>query len=334
MMNYLVVDETHIQLEFGILGGVSSFFAYPSGELEGVKLTEKNMIVSHAGELIPAYSESQRRKNKPSVEFHKNGIIKAVMLEEQTEVESPIGTLPAEYVTFYPTGELHRVFVSDGKISGFWSEEEEREHNIPLSFALDFASFSAYTNGICFYKSGNIKSITLYPGETVMVQSPAGEIETGIGFSLYESGMLESVEPKTPLPLHTPIGAFTAFDSDAIGVNADSNSVVFDEEGRLTAFSTVEDKVMIQTENEEFLILEPEEKQHPLYDNEKIRAAMKIVFDFEKDTVSFENEESDTFPMEHTGFTVQRLPSDALGCTPADCANCTLCRSGNQSMSD
>lgn len=327
MMNYLVIDESHVQMEFGILGEVSSFQTYPSGELESVKLTGKNMIVTHAGELVPFYTESQRRKHKPSVEFHKNGVIKAVMLEEQSEVESPIGTLPAEYVTFYPTGELHRIFVSDGQISGFWSEEEERKCNIPLSFEFDFGSFSAYTNGICFYKSGDIKSITLYPKEAITVNSPAGEIETGIGFSLYESGELKSVEPKTALPLHTPIGTFSASDPDAVGVHADSNSVVFDEKGRLTAFSTVEDRIMVQTEEEEFLILEPQEKQHPLYDDRKVRTAMKVIFDFEEDTVRIENGSVYTYPMEGTGFTVQKLPTDTLGCSPADCANCSLCNS-------
>ncbi len=331
MMNYLVIDETHIQMEFGILGDISSFQTYTAGELESVKLTGKNMIVTHAGELVPSYSESQRRKNKPSVEFHRNGIIKAVMLEEQSEIESPIGTLPAEYVTFYPTGELHKVFVSDGQISGFWSEEDERQNNIPLSFELDAASFSAYTNGICFYKSGNIKSITLYPKETITVQSPVGRIETEIGFSLYESGELKSVEPKSPLQLQTPIGTFSAFEPDAVGIHADSNSVVFDEKGRLTAFSTMGDRVMIQTEEEEFMVLESTEKQHPLYDNIKVRGAMKVIFNFEEDTVSFENGGTHTFSMKHTGFTIQKLPADTLGCTPADCANCLLCHSGNES---
>lgn len=329
MMNYLVIDEAHIQMEFGILGDVSSFHTYPSGELESVKLTGKNMVVTHAGELVPSYTETQRRKNKASVEFHKNGVIKAVMLEEQSEIKSPIGTLPAEYVTFYPTGELHKVFVSNGQINGFWSEEDERGNNIPLSFELDAASFCAYTNGICFYKSGNIKSITLYPKESITVHSPAGEIETAIGFSLYESGELKSVEPKTALLLQTSIGIFSAFDPDAVGVHADSNSVVFDEKGRLTAFSTVEDKVMVQTDSEELLILEPAEKQHPLYDDIKIRSAMKVIFNFDEDTVSFENDSTYTFLMKHTGFTIQKLPVDTLGCTPADCANCSLCHSSN-----
>lgn len=329
MMNYLAIDEAHIQMEFGILGDVSSYQTYPSGELESVKLFGKNMVVTHAGELVPAYTQEPRRKNKPSVEFHKNGIIKSVQLEEQTEIETPIGMLPVEFVTFYPTGEIHKVFVADGQISGFWSEENERQYNIPLSFDLGFTSFRVCTNGICFYKSGDIKSIAVYPGESIAVDTPIGEIETGIGLSLYENGKLQSIEPKNPLPLRTPIGKFTAFDPGANGVHADSNSLVFDEQERLLAFSTVEDKVLVQTEEEEFLTLSPEEKLHPLYDDQKVLSAMTIIFDYKSDEVLIQNESSYTFSLQTTGFTIQTIPQETMGCTPADCASCLLCNSHN-----
>lgn len=331
-MNYLVLDDTHLQIAFGILGDVSSFETYASGELQGVKLTGKNMVMTYAGELVPAYSETERRKNKASVEFHKNGMVKAVMLEEQTELETPIGTLPAEYITFYPTGEIHRVFVADGKISGFWSEEDERAHIIPLSFAFDFGEFTAKTNGICFYKSGAIKSITLYPGESIGLSTKAGSVQTQVGFSLYENGALQSLEPSKAVLIHTQIGRFSANDTNAIGINADSNSLVFDELGRITAFSTVSNRIAVQTEHTGFLLLAPAQKIHPLYDDMKITCAMKVRFDFENDTVTMINDEEHTFSMSACGFTVQSLQTDGLGCTPEDCASCSLCHSKNNAV--
>lgn len=333
MMNYIAIDETHIQIEFGILGDVSSFQTYSSGELQGVKLRGKNMIMTHAGELVPAYTETDRRKNKPSVEFHKNGIIKAVMLEEQSEIETPIGTLPAEYVTFYPTGEINRVFVSDGQISGFWSEEDERNFNIPLSFEFDFTKFTARLNGICFYKSGDIKSITLYPGEKVSLRTDAGELDTAIGFSMYEDGTLKSAEPAEAILINTPIGRFSAFDPNALGVNADSNSLGFDIYGRVISFSTVSNRIAVQTAESEFFIFQPEQKQHPLYDDMKITYAMKVSFDFENDTVTIAAEEPHTFKISECGFTVQSIRTDLFGCTPEDCASCSLCRSKNNAVS-
>lgn len=332
MINYLVIDDSHIQIEFGVLGDVSSFQTYHSGELLSVKLAGKNMIMTHAGELVPAFTETDRRKNKPSVEFHKNGIVKAVMLEEQCEIETPIGSLPAEYVTFYPTGEIHRVFPTDGKISGFWSEEDEKDYNIPLSFEFDFINFTAKLNGICFYKDGSIKSITLYPGECITLRTKAGTFNTKVGFSLYEDGNLKSAEPDEPVIINTPIGQFSAYDSNANGINADSNSLVFDENGRIISLSTVSNKVAVQNEQSEFFLLAPEQRLHPLYDDMKITVAMKVGFDFENDTVTITNDNEHTFSMAACGFTVQSIKSEAMGCTPEDCASCSLCQSKNNAM--
>ncbi len=62
MQNYMVLDPKTLQTPYGILGGVDSFLCHPNGELLGVSLSEKNMIVTQAGELIPAYTENGRRK--------------------------------------------------------------------------------------------------------------------------------------------------------------------------------------------------------------------------------------------------------------------------------
>jgi hypothetical protein len=191
------------------------------------------MLVTHVGELVPFYTETHRRKNKCSVEFHKNGMVKAVALNEIQEIQTPIGEFPAELVTFYETGELKRFFPLDGKISGMWSEEEEKSLAIPLSFEFPFSSFTAIISGIAFYKTGDIRSITLFPGEKIPISTEYGEIPARNGFSLYESGKLESLEPALPFVIQTPTGPRRAFDPNAIGVNADINSLVFSEEGKI-----------------------------------------------------------------------------------------------------
>ncbi len=327
MMNYMVIDEKHIQIEHGILGEVSSFHTYPTGELESVKLAGENMVVTYAGELVPAYTETPRRKNKPSLEFHKNGLVKAVMLEEQKEIETPIGVLPVEHVVFYPTGELHRVFITNGQISGFWSEEDEKQFNIPLNFEFEFGKFTAYLSSICFYQTGEIKSITLYPGEKVVLNSPAGEIETGVGFSLYEDGSLESIEPSSQIVIDTPIGRFMAYNPDALGIHAESNSVRFDSRGRLTEFTTVDNKILVQTDASEFFILKPEEGVHPLYDDQMVKKPMNIKFDFEKDIVTIQSDKAREFSMKTTEFIIHTIESDTMGCSPIDCASCSMCNS-------
>jgi len=195
MKNFVELEGRHIQTPFGVFAGISSLSTYSTGELLGLSLREPNVILTHAGELVPFYTETPRRKNKFAVEYYKNGMLKAVAMEEQQEVLTPIGELPAELITFYDSGEVLRVFPLDGKISGYWSEEEERALHIPLSFEFDFAKFTARIDSICFYQSGSIRSITLFPGERITVQTDMGEVESNAGFSLNEDGSLKSLAP-------------------------------------------------------------------------------------------------------------------------------------------
>lgn len=322
MKNYMVLDEEHIQMPFGILGGVAALGCYPTGELESVRLSEKNVIMTSAGDLVPAYTENMRRKNKPSVEFDRQGLVKSVALETQQEVMTPIGELPAELVKFYDTGEMHRVFILDGQLSGFWTVKDEREKNIPLTFDLGFCRFSAMINGICFYKSGEIKSITLFPKEQVTVSTPLGDVVTGIGLSLYESGNLESVEPEEKVIVQTPIGALTAWDPDQNGLNADSNSLLFTEDGKIQVLTTCDNEIYVQTEDGSMQVFRPEVKQHPLYDNQLTVKGLKIRFDHDTECVEIKE---NIFKIRDCGFTIEPYLQPQAHCTPADCASCSLC---------
>lgn len=322
----MVLDRNTIQTPYGILGGVDSFTCHPKGELLGVKLSEKNMIVTQAGEMIPAYTENTRRKKKPSVEFDKQGMVISVVLEKQQEVLTPIGELPAELVKFYSTGELHRVFILDGQLSGFWTEEDERKLNISLTFDLGFTEFQGMINGICFYKSGDIKSITLFPGEKAKIKTPMGVVETKVGVSLYESGSLKSVEPADPVLLPTPIGRLTAYDTDQNGINADSNSLSFTESGEIKSLITCDHSIYVQTDDEEMKKYSPHVKVHPLYDELLAVSGIQIEFLKETGEVIIDH---DKYDLELCGFTIEPFVRPGLHCSPSDCANCSLC---NKSM--
>jgi len=325
MHNFNLLNESTIQLPSGVFAGVESYVCYPDGELEGIRLSEKNMLVTHAGELIPAYTETHRRKIKYSVEFYKNGMIKAVALDEQQEIQTPIGEFPAELVTFFETGELKRFFPLDGKISGLWSEEEEKSLAIPFNFELSFTKFTAIITGVGFYKSGDIRSITLFPGEAITVQTKYGDILTHSGFSLYESGELESLEPLNQAQIQTPIGIIAAFDPNAVGVNADSNSLVFDKSGNVTALVTVSSRIAVQTQDGRFLTFAPRDVVNPLNDETMMTEGLLISFDYATGAVTFEEDgKKSTFSVDGNGFTVVAYDSSAYMCSPADCASCSL----------
>jgi len=325
MSSYIDLGDGRIQMPFGILGGITALEHYDTGELKSAKLRERNVILTHAGELIPVYTETPRRKNKPSVKFYRNGLVGSVAFEEQQEVITPIGELPAELITFYESGELHRVFPVDGQISGFWTEEDEKRMNIPLSFDLGFTAFTAMVSSICFYASGDIKSITLFPGETISVDTPCGKFKVRHGFSLYESGELRSLEPEFPVKVKTEIGTLVAFDPLSQGVTADSGSVTFAKDGKPLAFSTVSNRIAVQTEDEHFFSYEPVPIPHPCSDEQLFYSPIRIAFNYINGTAVITDTLPHVYPMSATHFTVSPFVSGELGCSPADCASCSLC---------
>lgn len=319
-----------IQTPYGIYSGVTTTELYPDGRMQSICLAERNVIVTHAGDLIPFYgAETLRRKNKASVTFHKNGMIKAVALEEQQEVMTPIGEIPAELITFYDTGEVHRVFPLDGKISGFWSEEDERALNIPLFFELDFAVFTAMLSSICFYKSGEIRSITLFPGEQIKVTHETyGPMKVRCGFSLYETGELETLEPAEPFRLKTPVGQLTAFDPNAIGVNADSNSLRFDRKGRVVGILASSEKIIVKRKSDgTFYTFAPAE----IETDDEVMGALLIPLrlEFDYDNLSAIIQGSDdtgaSFCFADEYF-ITRTTSLNNGTSCSTCSSCSLCK--------
>ncbi|MFI3226518.1 MAG: hypothetical protein R3Y09_03805 [Clostridia bacterium] len=319
MTNIQVIDKETLQTTFGILGAISSYDVYDSGELKSVILKGENVVITHAGELTPYYTETPRRKYKPSVKFYKDGMIKSVSLENQQELITPIGELLAELVTFYNTGELHRVFPLDGKLSGFWGEEEEKELHIPLTFDLDFTEFTACISCLCFYKTGDIKSITLYPNEEIKIN----KIAVRHGLSLYESGALQSCEPAKPTMIDTPLGKILAFDPEAVGVTADSNSLVFYEDGTLKSLITTAHKVQVQDENGKMKLYAPQIV--PAFVEGGDESIIGLNINFCNEGVSFGREEK-IYSFKDCGFTLLDFGfQQIIGCNPSDCASCSLC---------
>lgn len=317
-----------VQTPYGIYGGVTSTDYYPDGKLQSICLEERNVILTHAGELIPFYGdETLRRKHKASVTFHQNGMIKAIALAEQQEVMTPIGSLPAELITFYDTGEICRAFPLDGKLSGFWSEEDERALNVPLTFDLGFTSFTAMISGIGFYKSGQIKSITLFPKEIISVAAAHNDsISTRQGFSLFENGALASLEPAEPTLIETPIGFLSAYDVTAHGINADINSLAFDEHGRVTRIVTSTDKIAVQVNGIQTLSTHAPRTAFTTEDDSVMIQPLSLSFDYDDKTVHITDPVYGMmcYPFS-SSFILSHGKNDVVGCASGDCSTCHLC---------
>lgn len=232
-------------------------------------------ITTPYGELVPQYTDDDLRKREiMPVEYHASGTTKSVPLETQTLLDTPAGALPAELVSFHENGTVNRIFPLNGRLSGYWSQEDEAALAEPVTLTTPIGVLSVRVLSVSFYDTGALRSITLWPDETVSVPTPAGTIETRIGVSFTREGTVRSLEPAKPTPVATLAGDITAYDPDAVGVNGDANSLVFDAKGdvcrvatTLTKFSAVSPEGTTQSfvpELRESLCSEAEEEVVPM----------------------------------------------------------------------
>lgn len=271
-----------LAVETSGLKGITSFTTYDSGELKDCKLEEYNLIHTRYGDLVPQYGDlGFRRKQLAVLSFYKSGKVKNISLEQQTEISTPIGTFPAELVTFFEDGSINSLFPLNGQISGFWSEEEEGELAQKFHFSFPFGDFYAKIIGLRFYPDGKIRSLILWPNERIIIDTPVGKMPVRIGFKLFEDGSIESVEPAEPFPIETPIGSMNAYDADALGIDADKNSVCFNERGKLTSLTTF-DIITVRKKTGEKEIIFPTLRPGLTTEFEKV--PIKLIFD--DDTVS------------------------------------------------
>ena len=207
-----------------------------------------NEIKTRYGTFIPYSGEAElRKKNKEPVTYHENGEIASIYFEEIRKVNTPLGEIDAEYLTFYPDGTLKRLFPSYGQISGYWTEEDEYSIAPEAEIALCGRTFRVHPLCIAFYPSGKVKSFTIWNRDTVTVDTKYGEVETNFGFDLRENGKLKSVEPVFGTKLETEKGVIYPFDTDNYRLSAENNSLVFDEKGDIVSVKTLRTGLKVST---------------------------------------------------------------------------------------
>ncbi len=310
-----------VNTRYGILKGVSYMDCYPDGTLRNCVLTEPNEILTPFGMLVPLYQDNGiRRKPGKPITFYPNGYIKNLPLQNQTGIMTSLGILPSEYLAFYKDGSLHRVFPLDGKLSGYWTEEDERELAYKMDFKLSCGRFESRIIGIQFYPHGSVKSITLWPGEMVTVNSPLGSMEVRTGLSFYPGGQLKSLEPARPTPVQTPLGTVYAYDCQSLGLNGDVNSLSFSEEGILVSLVTSTDEIELTGKAGEKLLFRPGNKPN-LFDPEVLEPVpLKVEFSGNKVLLYQDGVKEFNIP-EYT-FSVKSLELQ-VGCS--GCSSCTGC---------
>ena len=297
---------------YGSVQGITSFELYSNGILKECVLNKANLLNTPYGALIPQYqNDGVRRKYVKSLSFYPDGNLKSISLQKAAAIQTSIGRFPAELVTFHPSGEVKRLFPLNGKISGFWSEGEEYQLAQEFEFNFPFGEYKRKIIGIQFYEHGAMKSLTFWPRDTVMLNSPVGPIETRIGFSLYPGGQLKTLEPAKPTLVPTPIGDIEAYNVDAVGIHGDTNSLGFAVDGKVTKLVTTTDQITVRGNHHQF-IHQPGLKPS-LFDDEKMDTVpLKIEFNGEQ--VRFDGMKSREYDVKQYSFAIRRALLTQNGC--------------------
>lgn len=313
-----------LETNYGLLSGVTDIKHDKDGCLKSCMLDQENRIQHTVGELIPQFSPAEfgerQKKHRSSLSFFANGQIKSAAMDRPLPIQTTLGDFKAELVTFYEDGSVNRLFPLNGKIDGFWSERNEGELAERLEFELPHGRFQTKVIGIHFYRSGALKSLTLWPGEKVVLKTPVGLMLVRTGFSLYEDGSLKSVEPAQPMRMQTPIGCILAFDAEMVGMHADQNSVQFSANGDLTSLKTVHTGVRVKVADGSEVVMEPLETTS-LIDIEEMRT-VPMQIDFNENQVHIDGATARIFDSSECQFaTFDR--TEVLRSACASCAGCS-----------
>ena len=115
----------HYITKYGELKDIDTASFYADGTLLNVLLIHPYIYLHLMEPLIPQYTINYRKRNSPSCYFYPDGNLQKLALEDQTEITTPIGILPAELITFYRSGNIKRIFPLNGKLSAYWDEADE-----------------------------------------------------------------------------------------------------------------------------------------------------------------------------------------------------------------
>lgn len=236
--------STSLQLEtvatpYGTIANVHVLSRWPSGAAQDCRLLEEDTVPTPHGWLNPHYDpEDVRRSSGKSFSLYPNGMWRSLELQNQTMISTPLGDLPAEWLAWHGNGALKRILLRKGKLSGYWTEQDERNLASQITIALHGQEVSAKVQGLRFYPSGALESVTFWPGEALRLITPLGAMPVRHGCAFYESGAMRSLEPARPVQAPTPIGQVSAYDPAASAICGDINSLSFFENGSVSGLLT------------------------------------------------------------------------------------------------
>ncbi len=304
---------------------------YENGTLKECICTSPVYFSTPCGSLIPKFDYSGiRDKYRNSITFYASGNIKSIYLQEQTPIETTLGTLKAELVTFYESGSIHRVFPRYGGINAYWTEEEELKLVPMVSKEINGILVNHKIMCYTFYETGQVKGLTFANNEVLLVDSTIGKWNVRIGITFYPNGSIETLEPSQMKLIHTSIGSYLAYNPYPVGIHGDDNSIRFDLDGNVIRFFTMLSGILIVNRMTQKIVerIKPKKKRSLLdYDlYEVVPIEIQIMEDYV--VVIDSNQKLHRYSREENYFESSFLREN-IGSSKS-CSNCKQCANYSQ----
>lgn len=303
-MNELNIKNNILKTKYGNFYDIKPIEWYQTGEIEACFVDEESKLNIANTEIVPLYGYADvRRKDLPSIKFYKNGNLKTISLYEATKIKTEIGEFETEKLTLYEDGQIKRLLLLDGKLSGYWSEDDEYSLAKEYEFSFEFAFFKTKVMSLLFYESGAFKSLTLWPKEIIDIKLKDKDVKVRIGMSVYESGQLKSFEPYDELVIDTPIGDIEAYDKNAIAVNGETNSLNFYENGQLKSIVTSTNIIEVTDSKGNKDVHSP--KEVFLFSNSQMKDTITVLVEFFEDYIVIDKQYK--YDLEQNKFIIKRF---------------------------
>ncbi len=311
-----------IETKYGKLQGVIDTVYYSSGKLRSARFDSLNKISILDSEYIPQYGDIETRtKFREAMAFYESGNIKSIYLNEISKVNTSLGEIEAEFITFYDTGEIHRIFPLYGQVSGFWSEEDEMKLAKKNQFDIGDIHIDNKISSYCFYKSGKIKSITLWKDEIIIAKVNKKNIAVRIGASFYETGEIKTMEPYIPTRIKTKLGVIIAYDNQPIGIHGDNNSLKLDKKGRVEGITTPSTSIHITDKEGNTEVVGPKLVRSQI-DIEQL-AVLPISITINKEEIKIiRGRDNRRFRIEDSKFETEEVKFENISDPCSRCAGC------------
>ena len=186
-----------------------------------------------------------RKKYRCPVEFYTDGNIRSIYLQDIEEVTLSEGVFQAELMTFYEDGSIKRLFPLYGQLSSYWGVEDEIKDAPEYVFTVNSQKLKIRPQCIYFYPSGKIRSITLWPEDSITVNTSIGSVTSKLGVELFEDGKIRSIEPVFGTSFVTAYGEAKPFMIRKHMLHAEDASARFDGNGNVISFATLQTQVEV-----------------------------------------------------------------------------------------